>query len=86
MNPDNHVASAIAALGGPAAVARRRGLTPWAVSKWRNGRMPADHICWLAGETQYRYTPHMLDPRLYPYPEDGLPPGVRRGAGSRVAA
>lgn len=48
--------------------------------------MPADHICWLAGETQYRYTPHMLDPRLYPYPEDGLPPGVRRGAGSRVAA
>lgn len=68
------VAAAIAALGGPAAVSRRRGLkSPWSVSKWIREGLPPEHVLWLAAETGYRFSPHDLAPAYYPHPDDGLP-------------
>jgi len=74
-----HVAAAIDSLGGPSEVARRRGLTPWAVSKWTR-RLPAEHVLWLAEQTEWQYTPHQLAPALYPNPGDALPANRGRGA------
>jgi hypothetical protein len=69
----NPVAQAIDFLGGDSAVAQRAGLkTAWAVSKWRN-RLPSERVLWLALQTGWRFTPHLLAPNLYPNPDDGMP-------------
>lgn len=75
--PVNSVARAIAMLGGPSEVARRRGKTAWAVSKWRIYGIPAEHVLWLAAETGFRCTPHDLAPQFYPHCDDGLPDRLR---------
>lgn len=73
------VAEAIDFLGGDTPVARLAGLkTSWAVAKWRE-RLPEKRVLWLAAQTGFKYTPHQLDPAMYPNPTDGLPaadPGV----------
>lgn len=69
----NPVAEAIDFLGGDTAVAKRAGLkTSWAVAKWRD-KLPEKRVLWLARETNFTYTPHTLDPAMYPNPSDGLP-------------
>lgn len=79
MNDQSPVASAIASLGGPAAVARLRNLkTSWAVAKWVRDGLPSEHVLWLAEQTGWKWTPHQLAPRLYPYADDGLPFKERR--------
>ncbi|MEO8411063.1 MAG: YdaS family helix-turn-helix protein [Propionivibrio sp.] len=66
--------AAIASLGGVSAVAKARGLkTAYAVSKWVQGGVPAEHILWLAEQTDWKFSPHALAPHLYPHPDDGLP-------------
>lgn len=73
----NPVAEALDNLGGDSAVARKAGLkTSWAVAKWRRN-LPADRVLWLAEQTGWKYTPHMLAPKLYPNPTDGLPSQVQ---------
>jgi len=75
---ESPVADAIAQLGGAAAVSRRRELkSPWSVSKWIRDGLPAEHVLWLASQTDWKFTPHQLAPRLYPHPNDGLPSGRR---------
>lgn len=75
----NPVADAIDFLGGDTAVAARAGLkTSWAVSKWRK-KLPPDRVRWLAEQTGWKWTPHMLDPKLYPNAADAMPKS-RRGA------
>lgn len=66
-------AQAIKSLGGASSVARLRGRTPWAISKWMRNGIPADEVLWLAEKTGWTYTPHQLAPGLYPYRDDGLP-------------
>ncbi|WP_211463175.1 helix-turn-helix domain-containing protein [Collimonas silvisoli] len=69
----NPVSEAIDHLGGDKAVAKRAGLkTSWAVTKWRT-KLPAERTIWLAKETGFTYTPHILNPVIYPNPQDGLP-------------
>lgn len=72
------VEEALRMLGGPAEVARRRGLkTRWAVAKWIAQGLPPEHVIWLAEQTGWKITPHRLKPDLYPHPEDGLPDSMR---------
>lgn len=66
------VGEAIDSLNGDSAVARRLGLTAWAVAKWRLS-LPEKRVLWLAAQTEFKYTPHQLDPVMYPNPTDGLP-------------
>jgi DNA-binding transcriptional regulator YdaS (Cro superfamily) len=67
-------------LGGPAAVARRRGITPWAASQWLRRGVPGDQVLWLAEQTDYAVTPHAINAALYPHPADGLPEARRAQA------
>lgn len=68
------VAEALDYLGGDSAVAKRAGLrTAWGISKWRQ-KLPESRALWLARETGFKYTPHMLMPSMYPNPTDALPP------------
>jgi hypothetical protein len=73
----NYVGQAIDFIGGDSAVAAKAGLkTAWAVSKWRRA-LPVDRALWLAEQTGWKFTPHMLSPAIYPNPSDGLPIGTR---------
>lgn len=77
---------AIAAAGGAPVVAQQFGINPVSVYEWiRKNRLPADRVIPLAQLTNWRFTPHALDPVLYPNPMDGLPADVReaREAGDR---
>lgn len=79
------IAGAIQILGGASAVAARRGLkTAWGVAKWVRDGLPAEHVLWLAEQTEWRYTPHELRPDIYPHPDDGMP--VDRRAASQEAS
>lgn len=88
----NPVAQAVGHLGGPSAVARLRkrdglrGKTPWAISKWIAERIPAENVLWLSQKTDWKFTPHMLAPTLYPNANDGLPKRKRTTAQSTAAA
>ncbi|QRX82226.1 YdaS family helix-turn-helix protein [Glaciimonas sp. PAMC28666] len=76
----NPIADAIDYLGGDTAVAKRAGLkTSWAVAKWRK-KLPAERTIWLAKETGFIYSPHVLNPTMYPNPKDGLPRREGRNA------
>jgi DNA-binding transcriptional regulator YdaS (Cro superfamily) len=77
----NH-ADAIQSLGGPSSVARLRGRTPWAISKWVRDGVPPNEVLWLAAATGWQFTPHQIDPKLYPNADDGLP----RANGTEQAA
>ncbi|WP_090685774.1 YdaS family helix-turn-helix protein [Paraburkholderia phenazinium] len=70
------VAEALDDLGGDSAVARLLKLSPWAISKWRK-KLPPGRVLWLSEQTQWKWTPHQLAPRLYPHPSDGLPEHLR---------
>lgn len=69
---------AIAAAGGASVVAQQFKINPVSVYEWiREGRLPANRVIPLAELTQWQFTPHALDPVLYPNKLDGLPAEVR---------
>ena len=72
------IGEAIERAGGIKAVATARKLSEEGVRLWRaRGKVPADHVLWLAEETRWEYTPHRIAPDLYPHEHDGLPQHLR---------
>lgn len=69
------IKEAITEAGGPTVVAERFEIKPPSVLEWidRN-KLPSSRIIPLAELTNFKYTPHQLDPILYPNPTDGIPP------------
>ena len=73
------VKEAIDEAGGASRVAEKLEISRISVYEWvPKGKPPADRIIPLAEMTGWKYTPHMLDPVLYPNERDGLPPEVPR--------
>lgn len=69
---------AISAAGGASVVAQQFGINPVSVYEWiRKDRLPADRVIPLAELTKWAFTPHALDPVLYPNQFDGLPVAER---------
>ena len=69
---------AIAAAGGAAAVAQQFGINPVSVYEWiEKDRLPPARVIPVAELTKWAFTPHALDPVLYPNALDGLPAAVR---------
>ncbi|MCA8323259.1 MULTISPECIES: YdaS family helix-turn-helix protein [Burkholderia cepacia complex] len=65
---------AIKRAGGAAAVARAFGISPVSVGEWlKKQKLPADRVIPVSGLTDWEYTPHMLDSKLYPNERDGMP-------------
>jgi DNA-binding transcriptional regulator YdaS (Cro superfamily) len=58
------------------AFAARYGLTQGAVSQWAARGVPAERVLPVCAQEDWRITPHLLRPDLYPNPSDGLP-GLR---------
>lgn len=72
--------AAIKAAGGARRVALARGLRARAsVYKWAQDGVPPEHVIWLCEQCEWKFTPHMLSPNLYPHPDDGLPVAMRIG-------
>ena len=60
---------------GTVAVANAFGIAPASVSGWiTRDDIPADRVIPLSELTGWEFTPHMIDPIIYPNPTDGLPP------------
>lgn len=58
-------AAAIKKLGGPKCVADKIGILPWAVSKWRKKRIPAERVPELIKAFPDKISRHELRPDLY---------------------
>lgn len=56
---------AIAKLGGPSRIARKLGISPWAVSKWRYSRIPAERVPEIVRLFPEKIQMHELRPDLY---------------------
>lgn len=68
------IKDAVACAGGVAKVAGHQNISRISVYEWiSKQRLPADRVIPLAMLTGWKYTPHMLDPSLYPNVSDGLP-------------
>ncbi len=64
---------AIKRAGGAASVARAFGISPVSVGEWlKKGRLPPDRVIPVSALTDWEYTPHMLDSKLYPNERDGI--------------
>lgn len=60
---------------GVAVVAERFEINPVSVYEWiSRDKLPPSRVIPLAELTNWKYTPHQLDPILYPNPTDGIPP------------
>ena len=66
-------AQAIAKLGGPSKVARKLQILPWAVSKWRLSRVPAERVPQILQAFPGQVSAHELRPDLYPVDIDTKP-------------
>ena len=70
------IKEAVDEAGGAAAVARAFSISRISVYEWiANGRLPekGSRALALAELTNWKYTPHMLAPELYPNETDGIP-------------
>jgi DNA-binding transcriptional regulator YdaS (Cro superfamily) len=71
------IKAAVDEVGGAARVAERLEISRISVYEWiSKGRLPSDRVIPLAELTDWKYTPHQLDPLLYPNPTDGIPPAI----------
>ncbi|WP_369055021.1 transcriptional regulator [Burkholderia gladioli] len=60
--------------GGNAAVARAFGISAVSVGEWlKKGKLPPHRVIPVSALTDWEFTPHLLDPDLYPNERDGLP-------------
>lgn len=53
-------------LGGPSAIASALGILPWAVSKWRKSKIPAERVPALLQQFSGEVTANEMRPDLYP--------------------
>lgn len=68
------IEEAIDHAGGVPAVAAHFKIHSVSVHEWiTRQKLPAPRVIPLAELTGWKYTPHMLDPVLYPNPTDGIP-------------
>lgn len=68
---------AIDILGSQAALAKKLGVKQQHVSSWIKTSLPCSRILQVASAVNFRVTPHELDPRFYPNPDDGVPHEMR---------
>ncbi len=67
---------AVKRAGGAAAVARAFGISAVSVGEWlKKGKLPPHRVIPLSALTDWEFTPHALEPDLYPNKRDGLPDG-----------
>lgn len=72
------IKESVTAAGGAAVVAEKFNISPVSVYEWiSKDRLPAERVIPLAEMTTWRFTPHTLDPVLYPNERDGLPDNIR---------
>lgn len=77
--PMDYLDEALKRAGGPSAVIAKLGYrSTMTISQWRKRGIPAERVIPLSEMTGWEITPHMIDPSLYPHPEDGLPKDLRR--------
>lgn len=70
---------AVESAGGAVKVAEAFDISRISVYEWiSKDRLPAERVIPLAELTAWRFTPHMLDPVLYPNERDGLPDNIRQ--------
>jgi len=68
------IKDAVREAGGAATVARALNMSRISVYEWiKKDEVPDKRVISLAELTNWKYTPHMLAPALYPNPSDGLP-------------
>lgn len=68
------IKDAIYKAGGAVQVASKFGISRISVYEWiSKSRLPAERVIPLAQLTDWTFTPHMLDPVIYPNPDDGMP-------------
>lgn len=59
-------------------LAKQRGVAYQSVQKWRNAdSAPAKQVIGIAKATKWKFTPHQIDPVIYPHPNDGMPDHLR---------
>ncbi len=75
---DEKTRKAVAAAGGPRALARRLGISAAAVSKW--SIVPAERVLQVAAAGGMKVTPHEIRPDIYPYPTDAVPAAIHEHA------
>jgi len=72
-----YIEDAVIEAGGAAKVASEFEINPVSVYEWiTRDKLPAPRVIPLAKLTNWKFTPHMLDPVLYPNPTDGIPADV----------
>lgn len=72
-----NISDAILAAGGAAVVAERLEINPVSVYEWiSRDKLPPARIIPIAELTDWKITPHQLDPIIYPNPTDGIPPPI----------
>lgn len=75
---NSSVKLAVESAGGVAKVAEAIGISRISVYEWiTKNSLPDKRVIPLAEMTAWRFTPHMLDPVLYPHKHDGLPDAIR---------
>lgn len=85
MSEPDVIAEALKKAGGVKAVATALGMSEEGVRLWRSrGKVPPEHVIWLAERTGWEHTPNQLAGDLYPHPDDGLP--VERRAAAQESA
>jgi len=68
------IKAAVDKAGGAIRVAEHFKISRISVYEWvSKERLPAERVIPLAELTAWEFTPHQLDPGLYPNPTDGLP-------------
>lgn len=74
----------ISIVGSQSALAKMCGIkSSMAVSQWFRRGVPVERVLQLSQLTDYKVTPHDLDPTHYPNPRDGLPVDICKADSSK---
>lgn len=69
----------IVAAGGTRKVCLRFGISDAAVTGWiQRNRIPERKIRLVSEMTGFKFTPHMIDPDIYPNEMDALPRSIKK--------